>query len=336
MNKPWIFLLLAVTTLHAQTACNNTPNDEQFLTQPPYKALTDSIRATPANASYYFDRGILLLQNKDSTHALKDFRKAWQLNRQPKYAFILSEYWLQHQQPDSAIALLHPLVQADPGNQFLQRNLLTAYFNKQQFAQALRINDAALAHDSLSSGNWYNRAMVQDALKDSAAALLSMEQALHLDPNNSTIAYELANRYADAGNPRTLRLTDFLLQTDSLKRSAELFTIQGIYYKNNHDIPNALTTFDRAIRADYTFMDAYLQKGILLYQQKKYKDALKVFDLSTSVSNTFADGYFWIGRCQEAEGQTAEAKRNYQRAIACDQSFIEARTALARVTAAGK
>ena len=35
--------------------------------------------------------------------------------------------------------------------------------------------------------------------------------------------------------------------------------------------------------------------------------------------------YYWIAKCQQAMGQTAEAKLNYQRAFGLDQSFTAAR-----------
>jgi tetratricopeptide (TPR) repeat protein len=64
-----------------------------------------------------------------------------------------------------------------------------------------------------------------------------------------------------------------------------------------------------------------------LFDEKKYNDAVKVFQLALKVSASYADAYYWLGRCQEALGQKAEAKLNYQRAYGLDKSLTEAKDA---------
>ncbi len=65
--------------------------------------------------------------------------------------------------------------------------------------------------------------------------------------------------------------------------------------------------------------------------KKKYTEALKTFQLANTISATFPDAYFWMGRCQEAIGQKEEAKLNYQRAYGLDNSFTEAKEAADRL-----
>ena len=75
----------------------------------------------------------------------------------------------------------------------------------------------------------------------------------------------------------------------------------------------------------------YIEKGIILYEQKQYDEALKVFNLTVTVSNTDADGYYWLGRTYEATGNIQDAIANYERAVALDRTFTEARAALRRL-----
>jgi hypothetical protein len=49
------------------------------------------------------------------------------------------------------------------------------------------------------------------------------------------------------------------------------------------------------------------------------------------VDDTFADGYYWIARTQQQLKQIPEARLNYERAIAFDKHFTEAREALAKL-----
>ena len=329
-------IILAFAGLTALAACASSADkagkDDQPLEKPPYAVWTDSIRQFPGRSSYYFERGKLFLNNNDSVHALTDLEKALSMAMEPEYAIVLSSFWLDHGQADSARAVLRPSLGRYPYNQFLERNLLMSYYGEGRYDEALRVSDTSLRYDSASSGNWYNRAMVQDAVKDSVAALHSLERAYRLDSVDASIAYELANRYADAGNPAALALCDRIIRRESLtQKKPDPYTIKGIYYVNTGMPAEAIACFDQAIATDYTFLDAYLEKGILLYKQHKYPEALKVFDLSTTVDNTFADGYYWMGRCQQQQGQLRDARLNYERAIAFDKHFTEAREALARM-----
>lgn len=337
MKQTWIipvFLCLAgATCIVGVSSCHNEPPEgDGLLGQAPYAVWTDSIRLYPENSLYYYQRGKLFSDNNDSVHAVRDLEKALSIASEPDYAIVLSSFWLNHGQPDSARVVSQPLLQHFPGNQLLQRNMLMSYYNEGRYTEALKVNAGALAYDSASSGNWYNRAMVLDALKDSTQALKCLERAMDLDPKNATIAYELANRYADAGNAAALTLCDQIIQEEELtQKKPDPYTIKGIYYANVGKIDLAMDCFNQSIAVDYTFLEAYLEKGMLLFRQKHYPDALKVFTLSTTVDNTFADGYYWMARCQQAQGQTAEARLNYERAIAFDKHFTEAREALARL-----
>jgi tetratricopeptide (TPR) repeat protein len=331
MKHVWTTLMICI--ILAVVGCS-TPEagGDSILYQSPYNTWTDSIRMYPERAQYYYERGKLFSQNNDSIHALTDLRKAISMTSFPDYALALSTFWLQHEQPDSARDVLLPIVQRYPENQLIQRNLLMSYFDEGDYKNALVVNDHALSYDSTSSGNWYNRARIKDALGDSATAIHALERAYVLDSDNATIAYELANRYADAGNPAAITLCQRIIADEpNNQKKPDPITIMGIYYENTGDKAKALACFNEAIGTDYTFLEAYLEKGILLYKQKNYAEAMKAFDLSTKIDNTFADGYFWIGRCQERLNQIADARLNYERAIAFDKHFTEAREALAKL-----
>jgi tetratricopeptide (TPR) repeat protein len=97
------------------------------------------------------------------------------------------------------------------------------------------------------------------------------------------------------------------------------------------DNKNALAQFDECIRKDYHFIDAYMEKGRIFYNQEKYAESLAVFDLALTVSNSYADAFFWKAKCQQALGQIQEAKLNYQRAWGLDKSFTEAKDSADRI-----
>ena len=158
-------------------------------------------------------------------------------------------------------------------------------------------------------------------------ALQTLQTAYAFAPFDVELSYGLAFAYAEAKNPKALSLTDSLIRADTSGTHAEPYYFKGIYYDNTGNAAGALRFYDEAIRHDYYFLDAYLSKGEVLYNQKRWNEALKTFGLAATVSPTYADAYYWMGKCQEAMGNTAEAKLNYQRAYGLDKSMTEAKAA---------
>src|SRR5688500_19853592 len=52
----------------------------------------------------------------------------------------------------------------------------------------------------------------------------------------------------------------------------------------------------------------------LFRSQKKTNEALKTFQLANTITPSFPDAWYWIGRCQEILGDKAEAKQSYEKA----------------------
>jgi tetratricopeptide (TPR) repeat protein len=53
--------------------------------------------------------------------------------------------------------------------------------------------------------------------------------------------------------------------------------------------------------------------------------------MATTVSNTNADAWFWVGRTYEAMGNKQQAIINYQRALSLEPEFSEAQQRLRKL-----
>jgi tetratricopeptide (TPR) repeat protein len=74
-----------------------------------------------------------------------------------------------------------------------------------------------------------------------------------------------------------------------------------------------------------------MDKGQTYYDQKKYAEALKTFQLTTTVFPSESLPYFWLGKTQQALGDKNEARLNYQRAYGLDKTFTEAKDSADRL-----
>ena len=179
-------------------------------------------------------------------------------------------------------------------------------------------------------GYLYKRSELLAQAGDTAKAIKTLE--LYVIPGEVTESgKQLANLYAETKNPKTILICDAMIKNDASGKDPEPDYFKGTYYYNIGEIDKALQQFNSCINKDYTFLDAYMEKGRILYKQAKYKEAIEVYDLAIKVSNTFADAHYWKGKCQEALGQKEEAKISYQRAYAFDKTFTDAKEAAEKI-----
>jgi len=325
-----IFFLAALSFL---TGCNDR-NDlspyNELLSQPPYNALTDSIHQNPSDAELYYHRGVLLAKNNNNPPALADLRKAWSLEKKEKYAIEISDL-LSNEKPDSAILFLTEALNLLPQTVSLQLKLAQVYFDQQKKDEALNLCNKIIQQRPNQVNALILKSDILEEKNDTAGSIQTLEQAYFFAPFYEELCYNLAFKYAENKNPVVLSLCDSLQHADSLNEKAEPYYFRGLYFSNTNQKEKALSFFDQAIQHNYYYMNAYIEKGKILFDQKKINNALKVFELAEKISPTFPDSYYWVGRCWEVFGQKAEAKLNYERAYGLDKTFTEAKDAAERL-----
>jgi tetratricopeptide (TPR) repeat protein len=329
MNRIVKITALLITGLILISSCTDKESKSPYgeiLDQPPYAALTDSIKQEPNNDNLYFNRAVLLNTNNQPEPALADFKKAWDIKKDEKYAYGYSNILLD-KKPDSAIAFLHQALNELPKSFLLQLTLVRSLDAQDNTVEALKTVDALLLTNPDQMDVLKLKAALLDKTGKGTDAISILEKAYSLTPYDIDLNYNLAYKYGESKNVKVIALCDSLIKIDSLENHAEPYYYKGIYYSNMNDKAKALGMFEKAIQHDYYYLNAYIEKGRILLDQKKITDALKTFQLANTISPKFADAWFWLAKCQEALGQKEEAKLNYQRAYALDNGFTEAKEA---------
>lgn len=318
---------IIIVALAASMGCNNNEETSPFdeiLTAAPYASLTDSIRKEPQRDELYFRRAILLNTNNYPEPALADFRKAWSLQKQERYAFGISTI-LVEKKPDSAIDFLDTAMKELPESILLKLSLARAYDLQNKTDEALRVAEDILRINPEQVDVLKMKAELLDKKGDRAGSVTTLEKAYQLTPFDIELNYVLALKYAESKNSKVLALCDSLAKADSLNIHAEPYYYKGIYYSNINDKARALALFNEAIVRDYNFLDAHIEKGVIVYEQKKYPEAYTIFNTAMSISPKYADAYYWMAKAQQAMGQKEEARLNYQRAYGLDKTLVQAK-----------
>jgi tetratricopeptide (TPR) repeat protein len=232
------------------------------------------------------------------------------------------------------VQLVHALteeVRQHPDSSPVRMRLADALDSLGDYTQALVQLDTLIMNDSLNNGLWFRRGQLQEAINDTTGALKSYQRAVHIYPSIDA-QLSLANLLAERKDVRCLDICQSILKMGvDRETSAHCYFISGIYYSRTNNADKAITMFDQCINNNYTYMEAYMEKGFVYFDNKKYKEAQQVFDRAITVNNMYADGYYWRAKTQEAMGNKQEAIIDYQRSLGLDKGLKEAKAALDRL-----
>lgn len=200
------------------------------------------------------------------------------------------------------------------------------------YKEALLQMDKLISKDSLNSGFWYKKGSIQQNAKDTSGAMLSFKRSIKVYASVDALL-SLANLYAETKNDSALLYTAAVERINpDRKFEADCVFINGVYYARAGKTKEALELFDACINASYTYMVAYMEKGFICYDSKNYDEALKTFQLATKVTNTYADAYYWQGKCYEAKSDKQNAILFYQKSLSLDKNIVEAEQAIERLS----
>ena len=217
-----------------------------------------------------------------------------------------------------------------PDSALLTENLVQYYREMGSYSQALAIINNSIKKDSTNPRLWDIKATLEIENADTSASILSFEKAIEIYPDPQYII-SLGALYAQTKNANALQMADALLIGNKAHAEKEAYFIKGLYYTYANNKEKAITFFDKCISLNYTYMDAYLEKALALYELKKYTEALAVLDKALTLQNSFDEGYYYRGRCLEKLNRPQEAADAYKSALMYDPEYSDAKKALANL-----
>lgn len=219
-----------------------------------------------------------------------------------------------------------------PDSALLKKTLVQYFEDNGNYDVALSELNKMIDKDSADPSLWDKKAQLYLLKDDTAKAIPAYEKALEIFPDPQYVM-SLGWLYAQTKNPKALDVADALLQADKAKAAKEALLIKGLYYSNTGDKQKAIAAFDNCLALDYTFMLAYREKAIVLYESGKYEEAIKVLNKATTLQNSFDEGYYWLGQCYEKLQKREAAVESYKSALLYNADNTAAKDALAKLGA---
>ena len=220
-----------------------------------------------------------------------------------------------------------------PDSLAYRTDLIDALDSLGRYPEALSQMRTLLKKDSANNSLWARNGQLLERSGDTTAAIESYFRSLDIYPDPANQLY-LANLLAERKDDRALLLVNNVSKTKSDDETlAHCDFIAGVYHARKGNNKLAEQLFDRCISRDLRYMVAYLEKGFLYYEQKRFDDALKVFHLASTLDPKYADAFYWQAKTYEAQGKTEEAINMYEEAYSLDPGLKEASDAISRLRA---
>lgn len=223
------------------------------------------------------------------------------------------------------------LLKLHPDSSGLRLKIAMGLDSANDFPHALAQMDSLIKSDSANYGFIFTKGQIYQDAGDTAHAIQSYEKAMRVYPAPEGLL-ALANLYAEKKDPRALQLAS---QVRALhlgnQDNANCDFIIGVYYARIKDVPNALKFLNQSLGEDYQNMPVHIEKGLVYFDQKNYRQALETFRFASTVNHLYPDAYYYMGRSYEMMGQKDSAAMRFKQALNLDKSFIEAQQGLDRI-----
>lgn len=211
--------------------------------------------------------------------------------------------------------------------------LIDALDSLGRFKDALAQMGVLLKKDSTNNSFWARSGLLHERNGDTVSAISAYYRSLNIYPDPANQLY-LANLLAERKDDRSLLLVNNVAQTRFDDETlAHCDFIAAVYHARTGNNKMAEQLFDRCISHNVRYMVAYLEKGFLYFEGKKFNEALKIFQLASNVDAKYADAFYWQAKTYEALGKTEEAINMYEESLSLDPGLTEASDALGRLRA---
>lgn len=234
-------------------------------------------------------------------------------------------------QAAALIENLKTIITQNPDSAGLRLKLVFALDSINNQKEALLQIDSLIKDDSLNYGLWFTKGQLAENAADTLLAMKSYTKAAKIYESPDALL-SLANLYAETKNERAITICSRVKALGQGKEmDANCDFIIGIYYARIKNSEAALHFFDQCIAQNYTYMEAYIEKGLVYFDKQDYNNALKVFNFAAQVNSLYADAYYYQARCYEMMNKKDSAILKFQQSLGLDKNLDEAKEGLKRL-----
>jgi tetratricopeptide (TPR) repeat protein len=265
--------------------------EEDFLKEPPSLPLDRHL-------SYlYYQRGYLSANMKWYDKALEDYGRAILLDPQAAYLYnSRGIVYYDSGRHREAIEQYVKAIELDPTQAYYYTNAGLAYERLQAYDEAEQFYNKALEVDDTYAEAYNSRGNIHYNRQEYQEAEADYLRALDLEPDNPIYLRNLGSNLNKLGRPE-----------------------------------KAMHYFEKSIRSDPGFADAYNSRGNLFFNEGRYEEAMADYRRAIELKNDEAVFHRNLGLCYEKTGSIDKAMTAYSNAIERNPTYADAYNSLGNV-----
>ena len=276
--------------------------------------LSQAIAEDPDDPTLYAARARLFYQNEGYDEAIQDLSRALRLDSlNIGYHHLLADVYLDYFKSRLALQTLDRAVAIDPTHIPTLLKLSEFQLILKKYDASMQTIDRILQIDPQNAEAYFMFGMNFKEAGDTTRAINSFQKSVELDPELVDGWINLGQLHAALDNDIAARFFDSALEVAPASLTA--LHAKADYLSGQDDLEGALAVYREIVRIDPQYDDAYFNSGLLYLDLDSLDRAYDQFNLTLQVSPMHIKGYYFRGLTAEMQGDTAQARADYQQAL---------------------
>jgi cytochrome c-type biogenesis protein CcmH/NrfG len=293
--------------------------------------LAKLVAADPANQTAHAMLGVLNFETKHYQAAADHFSAAGpaiQDDRTAMWQYAQSLLVIRH--PAPAGSLFRMLLASEPGNSQLRFNLALSLYEAKDYTEAKQVLGPLVRRPQPIVEALSLMASIELASGHSGDAIAALRRAIELYPGNDQPYVDLAALCMDRDAlPMGLRVLDAALEV--IPESPRLYAIRGAFHAQLGHEDAAQADFLKADR------EGVAPRSVAMIESGKFEESISLLRSQVAQHADDANSWYLLGTTllrqglEPASKESNEARTALARSLSIDPGLIEARIALGKI-----
>ena len=284
------------------------------------RAINEKINSDRNNADLYFQRAKSNFAYKNFETAIGDMQIALKIDStKPNYYIFLSDLYFTQNKTKDTRDMLRKAISMDVSNTEALMKYSQLFYLLRKYDTATFYINRSLHYDRANAIAHFQKGMILKEAGDTATAISCFQSAVELNQKYYEAYMQLGMLLSAKRSPLALGYFNNALDIDS--KSIEAYYAKGIFLQSVGDYESAMKEYNTILSISPEHQDATFNIGTILFEQKKYDEAIKKFELTIKRDENFFRGYYGRGRTFEALNQKQKAIDDYKHCLAIQPDY---------------
>lgn len=327
--KKLMILMAAVAIGCCLSSCKKgKDSDGEKTTVDSLAYFTEQIKAHPKDAVWYYKRAKFQFEHNFVQEAYGDILKCVKLdNAKADYYVLFADIDYARQDFDGSEEHLQKALQLEPDNNEVRLKLAELFYYRARaipalYDEALKLLEEARTQQPHNPKAYLIEAMCYKEKGDTTQYLHRLQMVIDQDPKEVKAHLELGYFYQKHLDPLGIDHYQNALHVDPA--NAEINYNLGLFYRDLGRSEEAKEQFQHLVSILHSgeyVANAYYQLGYFAMQEADYKEAVAMFTKAIETDPQFVDAYAARGETYENLAQFDQARADYNRALQLVDNF---------------